>query len=124
MSSTPSGTLGINFGPNSKEGSFESSTDFLDNRTAVLNGSVVDNTLLSCEGKHVGTSSSTPTVHWIRNGELITTIVGFMSSLEITSFTVANAGVYQCIFIDDDMDAEIVTTIPYRLDTGKCFPDS
>ena len=116
MSSSADGTLGIETGPANNEETLET---YLDNRTAVVNGSTVDNTILSCEAKHAGMSASTPTVHWIRNGELISTDIGFISSLDITSFTVANTGVYQCIFIDSDTDAEIVTTIPYKLDTGK-----
>ena len=125
MSATADGTLGIDTSPDLNEATYEDLSAYLDNRTAVVNGSTVDNTLLSCEAKRVGISTSTPTVQWIRNGELISTDVGFMSSLEITDFTVANTGVYQCIFIDNDTDAEIVTTIPYRLDTGKYFfPDS
>ena len=117
VDSSISGTLGLEVSPTTNEENLET---FLDNRTAVTNGSTVDNTLLSCVAKHAGTSpGSTPTVQWIRNGEMISTQTGFSSSLMITSFTVANAGVYQCIFIDTDADAEILTTIPYRLDTGK-----
>lgn len=114
---TTNDTMSIEISPNSQEETFEPSP-YLDNRTAVVNGSMVDNTLLACEAKRVGTSPFNPMVHWIRNGELILNTTGVTSSLEITSFTVANAGVYQCIFIDDDMDAEIVTTIPYKVDTG------
>ena len=119
MDSSVDGTLSIETGPAANEESI--SETYLDNRTAVEGGSTIDNTLLFCQAKHAGTSASTPTVQWIRNGELISTEMGLMSSLEITDFTVANAGVYQCIFIDDDTDAEIVTTIPYRLDTGECL---
>ena len=57
-------------------------------------------------------------VSWIRNGELISNSSGFSSSLEIIDFTIYDAGVYQCVFIDTDASAEIVTTVPYRLDTG------
>ena len=118
VSSTVVGTLAINSGPSSNEGSFEPPPVHLDNRTDILNGSSVDGNLLMCDSKHVGMSASTPIVEWIRNGELIQSTVGFTDSLMIMDFTVANTGVYQCIFIDADADAEIITTIPYRLDTG------
>ena len=121
VSSAPDGTLAINSGPDSNEESFESSTLYIDNRTAIMNGSMVGSDLLFCEAKHIGSSASIPTVQWIRNGEMISTTVGFMSILEITSFTVANTGVYQCVFIDNDMDAEVITTIPFRLDTGRFY---
>lgn len=118
LSRTTTDILSIEKSPALNEATFENPA-YLDNRTAVETGSMVDNTLLLCEVKRVGTSTATPTIHWIRNGELISTVEAFMSDLEITSFTVSDAGVYQCIFIDADTDAEILTTIPYRLDTGK-----
>lgn len=122
LSGTTTDTLSIEKSPDRNEATFENPSVYLDNRTAVEADSMVDNTLLLCEVKRVGTSTATPTIHWIRNGELISAVQAFMSDLEITSFTASDAGVYQCIFIDNDTDAEILTTIPYRLDTGKFIP--
>ena len=85
----------------------------------MVNGSMVDDSLLTCEAKRVGTSAtSTPTVQWIRNGEMIMSTMGFVSNLEITNFVQSDVGEYQCIFTDADTEAEITTTIPFRLDTG------
>ena len=92
-----------------------------DNRTAVSGGS---NHVLRCVG---GGSSSSPSVVWVRNGEQmvnggnITITEGTLlavqrsSQLTITNFALSDAGVYQCIFTEG---AEVVTTIPLRLDTG------
>ena len=91
-----------------------------DNRTAV---SVGNNHVLRCVGTG---SSSPPSVVWVRNGEQLVnggniTISETMfsqqrdSQLTITSFGLSDAGVYQCIFTEG---AEVITTIPLRLDTG------
>ena len=37
------------------------------------------------------------------------------SELQISSFALSDAGVYQCMFTEG---AEVITTIPLRLDTG------
>ena len=91
-----------------------------DNRTAVTGGS---NHVLRCVGSG---SSSPPSVVWVRNGEQLvnggrititegTLLSSQSSQLMITNFNVSDAGVYQCIFTEG---AEVVTTIPLRLDTG------
>ena len=98
------------------------SDDFpFDNRVAV---SVDGSQTLSCAGSG---SSSPPSVVWVRNGEQVVnggniTITETMpggqqrsSQLQITNFTLSDAGVYQCIFTEG---AEVVTTTPLRLDTG------
>ena len=114
----------------------------LDNRTAVPLGSTVDplgtadgSKLLRCVAGHVGDtgagSFSPPSVVWVRNGEQVvadgritinesTTFNGqrVQSDLQISNFGFSDAGVYQCIFTDVDSDAEVITTIPLRLDTG------
>ena len=95
---------------------------FPDNRIAVPVG---NNPTLRCVGEG---SSSPPSVVWVRNGEQvvnggrITITEGTMlftrqrsSQLQITSFTLSDAAVYQCIFTEG---AEVVTTTPLRLDTG------
>ena len=84
-------------------------------------GSTVDGSLLTCEVSYVGSGISIPTVLWILNGKLITNSrrSAFRSSLEIVNFTLSDAGVYQCIFIDADADSEIVANTPFRLDTGN-----
>ena len=91
-----------------------------DNRTAVPVGG---SQALSCVGSG---SSSPPSVVWVRNGEQVvnggrititegTVLSSQSSELTITNFNVSDAGVYQCIFTEA---AEVITTIPLRLDTG------
>ena len=100
------------------------SDSFPDNHITV---SVSNAQVLSCVG--VG-SSSPPSVVWVRNGEQvvngsrITITEGTnsftrqrSSSLQISNFTLSDAGVYQCIFTEG---AEVITTTPLRLDTGWC----
>ena len=98
----------------------DSDTFRFDNRTAV---SVGNNHVLSCAGAG---SSSPPSVVWVRNGEQVvnggrititegTVLSSQSSELEISSFALSDAGVYQCIFTEG---AEVITTIPLRLDTG------
>ena len=77
---------------------------------------------------------SPPSVVWVRNGQPVddtdsrititpTTMANgrLTSSLTITNFALSDAGVYQCVFTDSDGDTELITTVPYRLDTGKCY---
>ena len=95
---------------------------FPDNRLAVPVGNTQ---VLSCAGSG---SSSPPSVVWVRNGEQVvnggrititegTTSIGQQrsSELQISHFSLSNAGVYQCIFTEG---AEVITTVPLRLDTG------
>ena len=100
----------------------DSDTFTFDNRTAV---SVGNNHVLRCGGTG---SSSPPSVVWVRNGEQVvnggnititegTLGVQISSELTITNFALSDAGVYQCIFTEG---AEVITTIPLRLDTGWC----
>jgi len=108
----------------------------VDNRTAVTLGATVGPPLLRCVGGHGSRRFSAPSVVWVRNGEQVvadgrititesvTLIVGNVrrnSDLTITNFGFPDAGVYQCIFTDVDSDAEVITTIPLRLDTGLCW---
>ena len=101
------------------------SDGFPDNRVAV---SVGGNQVLSCVGS--GRYYSPPSVVWIRNGEQVVNGSGITiteeaipfsqrssSELQITNFSLSDAGVYQCIFTEG---AEVVTTTPLRLDTGWC----
>ena len=75
-----------------------------------------------CDVKRSGTSTSPdPTVQWIRNGELIINSTGLMTSLTIDSFSESDVGEYQCIYTDSDSDAEVLTSIPYRLQTGELW---
>lgn len=98
---------------------FESSNLDRDNRSGIALTSTVGSDLLTCEVRSSETLTSVPIVSWIKNGELVANSSGFTSSLEITNFAASDAGVYQCIFTDTDANAEIITTAPYRLDTGE-----
>ena len=91
-----------------------------DNRTAVT---ISNSRVLRCVG---GGSSSPPSVVWVRNGEQVIAdgnititetllAVQRSSELQISSFALSDAGVYQCMFTEG---AEVITTIPLRLDTG------
>ena len=121
FSSTANGSLILETEPIRNEALFESAY-VADNRTGVTQGSTVDGTLLTCEASYVGLGTSIPTVSWTLNGKSITnnTIISnaFMSSLEIVNFNLSDAGVYQCIFTDTDADSEVVTSTPFRVDTG------
>ena len=117
--------LNISVSPSDNEGGFEHPFIAVDDRVGVVNGSTVSN-LLVCE---VRRPVSIPNIYWVRNGEfagngVIENVTDFRSTLNILDFTLADAGEYQCIFIDTDSDAEIITTRPFRLDTGivtACF---
>ena len=117
----------------------------LDNRTAVALGSTIDHintpdfdNVLRCVCGHIGDTTNLnflpPSVVWVKNGESITTDSRITitesrefldqrraSLLRISNFSLSDAGVYQCIFIDVDSDREVITTTPLRLDTGWCM---
>ena len=114
--------LTINTQPSDNEQSYEMFF-FPDYRTGIMNGATVDGTLLMCEAKREGTSMSLdPTVQWIRNGEMIENSTSLMTTLTIDDFSQSDVGEYQCIYTDSDSDAEILTSIPYRLQTGEfCY---
>ena len=114
--------LTINTQPSDNEESYEGGGFFFrrDYRSGIPSGTTVDGTLLMCDVKHGRTSTSPdPTVQWIRNGQLIKNSTGLMTSLTIDSFSESDVGEYQCIYTDSDSDAEVITSIPYRLQTGK-----
>ena len=122
--STGDGGLSIVAEPADNEMMFESLNQpnqriFTDNRTGVILGSTIGSNLLSCQVTRSGSVVFLPTVSWIINGQMISTSSGFTSSLNITNFTASDAGVYQCIFTDTDGTAEVVTSVPLRLDTGN-----
>ena len=117
------GVLAIDSEPIDNEMAFE--TFFLshDYQSGISHRTSVGGTLLTCGAKPGGTpsSSSSPTVQWIRNGEVVQSSVTDTSSLMIDNFSESDVGEYQCIFTDSDNDAEIVTTIPYGLTTGELY---
>ena len=122
MNSESVGSLSISDEPAFNEVMFESSTLNRDNRSGIALGSTVGSDLLNCEALLFEstnlTSESMLTVSWIRNGYLVKNTSSFSSSLEITDFALSDAGVYQCIFTNTNTNGEIITTVPYRLDTG------
>ena len=126
ISSTDDESLSIVRQPLGMEQSVEEPFAFLDNRTWVQEGATVSGSLLTCEARQEATVS-TPTVQWTRNGKTVIEDTNHIFSnsnrtVEIINFSSFDAGVYQCIFIDGDDEAEVITTIPFRLDTGNiCF---
>ena len=127
--------------PSDNEADFVSGLN--DNRTGIglgdstpLSGSS-SNPLLTCTAGHQGDglmNYSTPSVVWVRNGQVVdvtdsritittTTMANgqVTSSLTITDFTLGDAGVYQCVITDisDGGDTEVITSVPYQLDTGR-----
>ena len=104
-----------------------------DNRTGIALGATVDGSLLTCIAGHQGdgvVNYNLPSVVWVRNGQPVddtdsrititpTSMANgrLTSSLTITNFALSDAGVYQCVFTDSG-NTELITTVPYRLDTG------
>ena len=78
-----------------------------------------------CSAKYDSGASTPPAPQWLKDGVVVVEDMGHISFsgdgtlLEIINFAESDAGVYQCIFTDTDDDAEILTTVPFRLDTGK-----
>ena len=97
---------------------------FPDNRTGIALMSNIGS-LLVCSAKSLGMSIPAP--QWLKDGVVVVEDTGHISFsgngtlLEITNFAVSDAGVYQCIFTDTDTDMEILTTAPFRIDTGNLF---
>ena len=105
-----------------------------DNHTGIALGGTVDGSLLTCTAGHQGDGEvnyPSPSVVWVRNEQIVddtdsrititsTTMVNgqVTSSLTITNFGLSDAGVYQCVFTDDSNGGEVITSIPYQLDTG------
>ena len=134
VSSVTNGTLLLVSQPSDDEADFVPGRN--DNRTGIALG---DSTLVTCTAGHHGDdlmNYSTPSVVWVRNGQVVNntdsriTLTStpmangqITSSLTISEFGTGNAGVYQCVFTDDSDggDTEVITSIPYRLDTGMIF---
>ena len=139
ISSSDDNSLTVSVDPTENEMPFEMATlpgygtsDRPDNRVGVeLGDANAGSSLLTCKAGHVGSSTSTPTVIWIRNGvqvmddgnykPTITTPQdgSVRSELDISTFLGTHVGEYQCIFTDVDAEGEVITTVPLRLDTGN-----
>ncbi len=134
--STANGTLMLTDQPSFNE-PVDLSASLNDNRTGIALGGTVDGSLLICTARHQGDgviNYPTPSVVWVRSGQVVddtdsritvtsTTMVNgqVTSFLTITNFGQPDAGVYQCVFTDDNDGGEVITSIPYQLDTGmKC----
>lgn len=95
---------------------------FSDNRTQVPLMTPI--TSLMCSAKN-SSGLTAPAPQWLKNGVIVVEDSGHISFssggtlLEIMNFVTSDAGVYQCIFNDTDDDAAILTTMPFRIDTGK-----
>ena len=120
---TASGDTVLSFDsqPSDKEQMFESSLSRLDYRSGIMSGTKLDgSSLLTCVAKRAGSSTSPePIVQWTRNGERVMNATGLMTSLTINNFSESDVGNYQCIYSLSDNDTEILTSIPYRLQTGE-----
>ena len=133
MSSTTAGTLILTDQPSLNEPvDLHASLD--DNRTGIALGGTVYGSLLTCTAGHQGDgvmNYPAPSVVWMRNGQVVndtdsqititsTTMSNgqVISSLTITNFGLPDAGVYQCVFTDDSDGGEVITSIPYQLDSG------
>ncbi len=109
-----------------------------DNRTGIALGDTVGSSLLTCTVGHQGDGLMNyppPSVVWVRNGQVvddtdsritITTSTPtpnghVTSSLTITDFGPTDAGVYQCVVTDDSNGGEVITSIPYQLDTSVYY---
>ena len=136
MSSTTAGTLMLTNQPSLNE-PVDLSSSLNDNHTGIALGGTVDGSLLICIAGHQGDgvmNYPSPSVVWLRSGQVVddtdsrititsTTMIErqMTSSLTITNFGLPDAGVYQCVFTDDSDGGEVITSIPYQLDTGmKC----
>ena len=133
MSSTTAGTLMLTNQPSLNE-PVDLSSSLNDNRTGIALGGTVDGSLLICIAGHQGDgvmNYPAPSVVWMRNGQIVddtdsqititsTTMSNgqVFSSLTITNFGLPDAGVYQCVFTDDSDGGEVITSIPYQLDSG------
>ena len=132
MSSTTAGTLVLTNQPSLNE-----PVDYFfslnDNRTGIALGGTVDGSLLICTAEHQGDrvmDFPASSVVWVRSGQVVddtdsrititsTTISGRVTSfLTITNFGLPDAGVYQCVFTDNNDGGEVITSIPYQLDAG------
>ncbi len=105
-----------------------------DNRTGIALSDTVGGSLPICTAGHLGDgvmNYAAPSVVWVRSGQVVndtdlrititsTTMVNgqVTSSLTITNFGLPDAGVYQCVFTDDSDGGEVITSVPYQLDTG------
>ena len=136
MSSTADGTLMLTDQPSPRE-PVDLLASLNDNRTGIALGGTVDSSLLTCTAGHQGDGVMgypAPSVVWVRSGQVVndtdsritiasTTMTNgqVTSSLTIINFGLSDVGVYQCVFTDDSDGGEVITSIPYQLDTGtKC----
>ena len=134
MSSTADGALMLTDQPSLNE-PVDLSSSLDDNRTGIALGDTVDGSLLICTAGHQGDGVMdylAPSVVWVRSGQVVddtdsritittsTTMTNgqVTSSLTITNFGLPDAGMYQCVITDDGDGGEVITSIPYQLDTG------
>ncbi len=136
MSSTADGALILTDQPSLNE-PIDLISSLNDNRTGIALNDTVNGSLLICTAGHQGDGVMdypAPSVVWVRSGQVVddtdsritinlTTMVNgqVTSSLTITNFGLPDAGMYQCVITDDGDGGEVITSIPYQLDTGmKC----
>ena len=84
------------------------------------------------------TNISLLSVAWLKNDEEVVHVAGqteitntlryqsgsvetrYVTQLVLVPFQTADAGIYQCVYSDYDIDRELVFSTPFRLDSGKC----
>ena len=134
VSSTANGALMLTDQPSLNE-PVDFSAIFNDNRSGIALGGTVNDSALTCIVGHQGDGMMdypAPSVVWVRNGQIVddadsritittstpATNGQVTSSLSVTDFALTDAGMYQCVVADDSNSGEVVTSLPYQLDTG------
>ena len=88
--------------------------------------------------QRVATNISLLSVAWLKNEEEVVHVAGrtditntlryqsgsvetrYETQLVLMPFQSADAGIYQCVYSDYDIDRELLFSTPFRLDSGKC----
>ena len=96
-------------------------------------------TFLRCSAEQLASSSLTaPSMMWLKDetqlfGDGVRVVINTTNStigtsnrtvsfVRIFNFSQSDAGVYQCVFYDTpSQGGEVVTTRPYKVDTGICM---
>lgn len=115
------GSLSIIRHPTEDEELLEGELFSEDNRTGIELGSQVS---MNCAAE-TSNDALPIQISWIRDGNTVANdtthhvnTMDLSSNLQITDFALPDVGVYQCIFVNAET-TELITTIPFRLQTGE-----